>query len=89
MTKNKVIAGLLAIAALFAVSSCIDVDPTLGSKYVPSNQDLSMAIKEFDLPVEMRMCDSLQSSLSGTNPMISVTTTLFQWYLLLLSDHER
>jgi len=77
MTKNKVIAGLLAIAALFAVSSCIDVDPTLGSKYVPSNQDLSMAIKEFDLPVEMRMCDSLQSSLSGSITVGSLQSDLF------------
>lgn len=77
MTKTKVTAGLLAIAALFTVSSCINVDPTLGSKYVPSDQDLSMNVVEFDLPLEMRMCDSLQTAMSSSIMVGSVHSDLF------------
>lgn len=66
MTKSiKVLVGFLT-AALFSLNSCIPVDNTLGSALVPTNQDISIHSVEFDLPVELRMCDSLQTSVSSS-----------------------
>ena len=56
--------GFAAAVALLTVliSSCITVNQTLGSVYVPTDRDLKVKTVSFDLPVGMKMADSLQSS---------------------------
>ena len=65
IAKNRLF-GLAAAAALalVALSSCIKVNQTLGSVYVPTDRDLKIHTITFDLPVGMKMADSLQSSTS-------------------------
>lgn len=59
LRKNSLF--LLSIAVLFSISSCITTDKTLGSIYVPSDQDFKIKTAEFDIPVAMKMADSLQA----------------------------
>lgn len=65
MKITKVLVGFLT-ATLFSLNSCIPVDSTLGSALVPDNQDISIHSVEFDIPVELRMCDSLQTSVTSS-----------------------
>lgn len=53
-----------AAVALLTIltSSCITVNQTLGSVYVPQDRDLKVHTVSFDLPVGMKMADSLQAS---------------------------
>lgn len=53
----------MTAAALLSMQSCINVDHTLGSGYVPGNQDISVAIGEIPLPLAMSMADSIQTNL--------------------------
>ena len=53
-------AVVLAITAI----SCIKVNQSLGSVYVPTDRDLKINTFSFDLPVGMKMADSLQTSTS-------------------------
>lgn len=46
------------------LSSCITVNETMGSVYVPKDRDLKVHTFSFDLPVGMKMADSLQTSTS-------------------------
>ena len=66
MNRTKVLAGLAAIASLFSFSSCISVDYSLGSAYVPSNQYIEIEVAEIDLPICQQMADSIQTSISST-----------------------
>ncbi|MDD3273758.1 MAG: hypothetical protein PHV46_06900 [Bacteroidales bacterium] len=50
---------------LFLMSSCITVDKKAGEGLVPNDQIFEIAIEEFDLPVRMRVSDSLQTVTSG------------------------
>ncbi len=42
--------------------SCISVDKSVGSEYVPESQLLKVKIAKFRVPVELRMADSIQGS---------------------------
>jgi len=79
MTKSAFLRASVVTAAiaLSAFTSCITTDKTLGSKYVPDNQDMDILTDEIDLPVELRMADSLQSSISGTIILGSINTDTF------------
>lgn len=68
---------MLAVAALFSLSSCIDVNNSLGSSLVPSNQDISLDVVEFDLPVDMMMSDSLQTHVQNAVTFGAVNTETF------------
>lgn len=57
------LAVLTAVAALCLIQSCINVDHTLGSGYVPGNQDISVSVDEIPLPVGLSMSDSIQTNL--------------------------
>ena len=65
-TAGKRFFSIAAAAALLAVlmSSCITVNQTLGSVYVPTDRDLRVKTFSFDVPVGMKMADSLQTSTS-------------------------
>ena len=66
MSRHKRIFCLPAAVLLLIVSatSCITVNETMGSVYVPRDRDLKVHTFSFDLPVGMKMADSLQSSTS-------------------------
>ena len=66
MTKRFNPSKIIVLAAsLFLVASCITVDKKAGEGLVPSDQIFKIAIKEFDLPVQMKSSDSLQTMTSG------------------------
>ncbi|MCR5710745.1 MAG: DUF4270 domain-containing protein [Bacteroidales bacterium] len=65
MRNHGMIAGLIVLPILFSLVSCIEKNPTLGSALVPSNQDIAIHTVTLDLPVTLRMADSLQTSISG------------------------
>lgn len=62
--KSLITWGVSAIVALSTVS-CIEVDKTLGSGYIPTDYDLALYSGQLDVPVEMKMSDSLQTMYSG------------------------
>lgn len=55
----------LALFSLLIVS-CIDVNKSTGGEFVPDDQLLNVSIKEFDLPVQQKSSDSIQTIFSGT-----------------------
>lgn len=63
MKRTGRLAALIAIASLWLIQSCINVDHTIGSGYVPSNQDISVSVAEIPLPVGMSMSDSVQTNM--------------------------
>lgn len=66
--------GIVFLLLAAAASSCINTDNTLGSIYVPSNQDISVEIAEFDLPVTLKLSEEIQSQ-SSTLMFGSITTS--------------
>ncbi len=64
MKKTGVSFGLAALLAMSCLVSCITKDYTLGSGLVPPVQDISIRTATFDLPVGLKMSDSLQTSIS-------------------------
>jgi len=54
----------LSLTTLFLIS-CIETDKTTGSSLVPDDQILKVHTVGFDLPVQMKLSDSLQTSYSG------------------------
>lgn len=78
MTRVKVLVGILLSATLLSLtSSCITKDYTLGNSFIPSDQFISLRTADFDLPVQLRMADSLQTSSSGSISVGSISTNLF------------
>lgn len=66
MTRRFNPLPLLALSlSVFITASCIDIDKTAGDGFVPSDQLLGVSVKEFDLPVQMKKSDSLQSMYTG------------------------
>ena len=62
--KHRVMFLAAAAALLLSIGSCVKVNQTLGSIYVPVDRDLKVKSFSFDLPVGMKMADSLQTSTS-------------------------
>lgn len=77
MARVKVLVGLLLSATLFIASSCITKDYSLGSTFIPTDQQIHLRTVEFDIPVELRMADSLQTSSSGIMSVGSITSPIF------------
>ena len=74
----KHLVGLaVALLSLFSISSCIEKNNFLGSAMVPSDQDIIIKTATFDLPVDLRMADSLQSSISQSITLGSVRSQTF------------
>ncbi len=73
MNRSKGIL-LSLILSVTTLTSCILTDNTLGSVYIPDNQDISIKTAEFDLPVTLKMADSLQTAVSANFIIGSITT---------------
>ena len=65
---NSLRALAAALLVLAGSAACVKTDFTLGSDLVPSNQDITIKTVEFDLPVDQRLSDSLQTTLSSQQP---------------------
>ena len=64
MKHTGITTGLAALLALFFLASCIETNKTLGSAMVPTNQDISIHTATLDVPVTLKMADSLQTAIS-------------------------
>ena len=73
MNRFKGILLSLILSATI-LTSCILTDNTLGSVYIPGNQDISIKMADFDLPVTLKMADSLQTAVSASFIIGSITT---------------
>jgi Domain of unknown function (DUF4270) len=74
------LSALALISLLFV--SCIDVNKSTGGEFVPDDQKFVIAIKEFDLPVQQKSSDSIQTIFSGDavigaykDPELGITTS--------------
>ena len=75
---KQVTAGLaVLLLSLFSISACIERDSTLGSALVPSDQDISINTTVFDLPVSLRISDSLQTVVSQSITVGSIRSNIF------------
>ena len=70
----------VALLTLFSLASCIEKDNFLGSALVPSDQDITVRTATLDLPVDLRMADSLQSAVSQSITVGSIRTRTFGLY---------
>ena len=77
MKKTGVLLGLAALLSLSCLVSCITTDNTLGSALVPANQDISIHTATLDLPVSMKMADSLQTSINSSGTVGAIRTERF------------
>ena len=74
------LSALALISLLFV--SCIDVNKSTGGEFVPDDQKFGIAIKEFDLPVQQKSSDSIQTIFTGDavvgaykDPELGITTS--------------
>lgn len=75
---KRVVSGMVAaLLSLFFLSACIEKNDLLGSALVPTNQDISIKTATFDLPVDLRMADSLQCAVSQSITVGSLRTDSF------------
>lgn len=83
-------AAILTTALLF---SCIDTDKTIGSGLLPSDHIIKVSVKDFNMPVEMKLSDSMQTiyptslivgSYKDTDLGLAEASTAFQF--IPLSD---
>ena len=75
---KRVVRGLVAaFLPLFLLSACIEKNDLLGSALVPTNQDISIKTAAFDIPVGLRMADSLQSAVTQSITVGSLRTDRF------------
>ena len=66
MKIKKLIRSILPISlASFIFISCIDTDNSTGNGLIPDDYYMSLHKAEFDVPLQMKMSDSLQTSASG------------------------
>ena len=77
MKHTGVILSLAAVLTALCLASCITIDHTLGSGLVPGNQDISLQTATFDLPVGMKMADSLQTSITQNVTVGAIRTGTF------------
>lgn len=77
MRLSGVIPGLAALLTAFCLASCITIDRTIGSSMVPANQDITLHTATIDLPVSLKMADSLQTAISQNVTVGAIRTNTF------------
>ena len=77
MKRTGISLGCAVLLTLFFLVSCIDTDYTLGSRMVPDNQDISLHTATLDLPVDLRMADSLQTTVTSSVTLGAIRTNQF------------
>ncbi|MBR6661017.1 MAG: hypothetical protein IKL26_04100 [Bacteroidales bacterium] len=74
---NKIFLSLIALIGIINITSCIDASNSLGTSFIPTNQDISIMMDEFELPVTMKVSDSIQSYSSSYLSVGSINTPEF------------
>lgn len=77
MKHTGITMGLAALLTLFFLSSCIETNSELGSALVPANQDISIHNVTLDIPVSLRMADSLQTTVSNSARVGAIRSDVF------------
>jgi len=77
MRHSGVILSLAALLTAFCLASCITTDRTLGARLVPTNQDITLHTATLDLPVSLKMADSLQTAVSQSITVGAIRTKTF------------
>ena len=77
MKKSAIRTSLILLLTLIPFASCIVTDPTLGAALVPANQNITIRTATIDLPVSLRMADSLQSAISQSATVGAIRTQTF------------
>ena len=62
MRKFRQLGALALLISAVAAHSCIRTDYTIGSSSVPATHDISIQTVEIDLPVGLKLADSLQTA---------------------------
>lgn len=75
--SSGIILGLAAALTAFCLASCITIDHKLGSSLVPENQNIALHTATIDLPVGLRMADSLQTAISQSITVGAIRTGVF------------
>jgi len=75
--KHTVILGLAALLTAFCLVSCVTTDHTLGSRLIPENQSIPLQTATINLPVNLKMADSLQTAISQSINVGSIRTDEF------------
>lgn len=66
MIIKNILRSTAALAlSLFLFTSCIETDKTTGASLVPGDHILKVKTIGFDVPVQMKLSDSLQTVYSG------------------------
>ncbi|MDD2293753.1 MAG: hypothetical protein PHD07_06060 [Bacteroidales bacterium] len=68
---------VLLFVSLISFSSCITTDKTLASIYIPTNQDITIKSAEIDIPVELKISDSMQTATSAVLMMGAIASKEF------------
>ena len=77
MKKSGIRTVLVTLVTLLSLASCITIDPTLGTSLVPVNQNITIRTATIDLPVTLRMADSLQSNVSQNATVGAIRSETF------------
>lgn len=78
MPFNKIFRTMILIAFCgYLFSSCITIDKSVGSDYVPESQLLKVKTAKFRVPVELKMLDSLQGSSDNYSTVGAFNTSKF------------
>ena len=62
---NSIKALAATLLFLAGATACVETDNTLGANLVPTNQDITIKTVEFDLPIDQRLSDSLQATITS------------------------
>ena len=77
MKHTGITVGLALLLTLFFLASCIETNRTLGSALVPTNQDISIHTATLDIPVTLRMADSLQTAVTSSMSVGAIRSDVF------------
>lgn len=72
--KNTV---ALALAAIFMAVSCITVDKKVGEDLIPDNQEIPVFMAEFDIPVQLKSPQPIQTASENVSTFGSIRTEEF------------
>lgn len=62
--KRYFLKAAAALLPIISLCSCVKANQTLGSAYVPTDRNLDVKTVSFELPIGMKMADTLQTSSS-------------------------
>ena len=62
MLRVPIFSSVLLLFSTLLLYSCITIDKTMGENLIPADQDLTLNLATFDLPIDSRLIDSLPTN---------------------------